>query len=504
MKDIISALRKEFGEEIYIVGGAVRDHFLRRTIKDVDFILREKKRLEKKLRTVARREGFSFFPLRKEKIFRMTRKKNRSLQMDFSLFKETRLEENLRKRDFTVNSAACRAGGVRLRATASGFRISGMGAKRVIDPFGALRDLRRKKIRFVSGQSSILDDPLRMLRAFRFSAQLGFSLDERAGKLIKKNSAQIIRSSPERIREELTLILENRDCARFLRETAKAGLLFAVFPELKAQENCARTYYGNGGVLSHTFKVVERMDFLCENAPRIIPSFAKIKKYFEKKYLLKIICLLHDAAKPEKASMINGRLRFFGHEQFGATMAEAAMKRLHFSGEDIKAAKAAIGSHLRPGNLASNNFISDKAVFRLFRDMGDNLVHLLLLCWADHSSYISKKSLDKILPDLSRAPLPVPPKGFSKTGIRKTTRFLQVLGKIFGFYTEKGKIMKSKNLVNGREVMKITGLPEGPEIGRILEKIRSLHFENKIRTKKEAIAYLKKLPKPERRAAKTA
>ncbi|RLC34116.1 MAG: hypothetical protein DRZ76_03250 [Candidatus Nealsonbacteria bacterium] len=500
MKNITKILIEELGKEIYMVGGALRDIFMSRCIKDIDIAVRHSKgNFEKKLNNIAKKIHFNVFPLNlSEKIYRMVfrRRKGKSSEdifLDFSVIKEKDIRENLKKRDFTINAMAYPlTPKTTIEITKNFFRVDNFRKEDIIDPLFGVKDLEKNLIR-ITDELAIKKDPLRMLRAFRLSAQLGFRIEKKSVKAMQQFVPKIKTVAAERVLGELTLIFQSPNSVQYIREMAKIGLLFEIFPELKPQEKCAEVYYGKGGVLTHTYKVIERMDFLCENGNKFIPGFSRISSFFARKSLLKTIALLHDIAKPEKAGIINGRLRFFGHEQFGALMAEAIMKRLRFSNEEIKIAKAAIFHHLRPGNLASNNYISDKAVFRLFRDLGENIIYLLILCWADHSSYISAKQLKKILPKLSLPPSPAPSKIFRKTGIAKTLRFLQVLNYLFKFYAEKGERISRKNIVNGKEVMRIMNLPEGPQIGRILAKIRLLHFENKIKTKREAIDYLKKL-----------
>jgi putative nucleotidyltransferase with HDIG domain len=265
-----------------------------------------------------------------------------------------------------------------------------------------------------------------------------------------------------------------------------------VIPELEAQRTCAEIYYGNGGVLKHTFAVMERLDLLLEDPGAYIPNWKKISEFFAEKEILKLAALLHDIAKPPCARRIKGRLRFFGHEEHGAVMSRRIMEDLRFSRDHVKLVTRAIGSHLRPGNLASNDSISDRAVFRFFRTMGEYTVPLLILCWADHASYITPARLASIKERIKEKPFPIPKNGLPRDGVKKTLRFMQVLNLLFQFYISKNIKLKTSRLIDGHDVIRTPELKPGPEVGEILEKVSLRRFEGTIKTRRQARLFLEK------------
>jgi len=138
--------------------------------------------------------------------------------------------------------------------------------------------------------------------------------------------------------------------------------------------------------------------------------------------LLRLGALLHDVAKPACAKMLDGRLRFFEHEAEGARMAGKIMDRLRCSRDEAGWVSAWIVYHLRPGNLASNRIVSDKAVFRFFRDLGPKGVGLLLLCWADHASYLTPARLASVLRWTRRTRRPsIPARSATRIRARRST-----------------------------------------------------------------------------------
>jgi len=486
----------------YIVGGAVRDAALKKPVKDLDLAVENCVDFDAKIKRLARALKASVFLLDEDhRVYRLTQRaaagkeKTLTLQWDISPFQGRGLSEDLLRRDFTVNAMALPLNpGFKPRADKKTglYTLPSPKKTEIIDPAGGLKDLRAGAIRFV-GPGVFDEDPLRLLRAFRFSSTLGFKITTGTLKLIRASAALIKKSAPERIHDELLMILSSPAAAARIRELYASGLLTAIIPDLEAQRSCAEVYYGKGGVLKHTFAVMERMDHLFAHTADYIPGHKKIGEFFEEKEILKLAALLHDIAKPPCARKIGGRLRFFGHEEHGALVSRRLMEDLRFSRDHIKLVTAAIGSHLRPGNLASNDHISDRAVFRFFRTMGEYTVPLLILCWADHASYISTAGLRAIKDRIQEKPFAIPKKGLPQNGVKKTLRFLQVLNLLFKIYISKNIKFKTTRLIDGHDVIKTLGLKPGPEVGEVLEKVRLRQFEGGIKDRRQALAYLKTL-----------
>ena len=149
-----------------------------------------------------------------------------------------------------------------------------------------------------------------------------------------------------------------------------------------------------------------------------------------------------------------------------------------------------IGSHLRPGNLAVNEVVSERAMFRLFRAMGNVTLPLLILCWADYASYITIARLEKYKNELPKAPPEEDITKFPYNSPKKTLRFLQVIYSIARTYLENETSLKGKTYVDGNDVIDILGIAPGPEVGKVLEQIRLLQFKGKISSRKQAVEWL--------------
>jgi len=490
-KDAAAAVEKVFGPS-YLVGGAPRDLLLRRPVKDLDFAVPPCRDFRARAASLARLLGAAVFPLDEERsIYRLSPRGAEGAQIDLAPMEGGSILPDLGRRDFTINAMAVPAWKLKARWTGASFAVSGVKPDALIDPFGGLKDLRARRLRLVS-PSAVQDDPLRMLRAFRFAAELGFAPGRGLLAETAARAALIKSAAAERVHEELSRIFATPVSADALRAMHKAGLLLEIFPELAPQAKCAEVYYGRGGVLKHTFNVVERMDYLLSHLPSAISGGKAIAAMKPPARALKTAALLHDIAKPARAKVMGDRLRFFGHEEHGAAMAEKVMERLRFSRADIRLVSAVTAQHLRVGNLAHNDEISDRAIYRFFRGMGEYSLPLLLLSWADHSSYVRKPDLLRALPATKKPPFRIPAKGLPRTGLRKTLRFLQTVNMLFGTYLSRGMDRRTDRLLDGNEVMKAAGIPEGPEIGRLLDQVNLLHFEGRLKTKKEAVAWLRK------------
>ncbi len=490
--DILAAASRNF-DDVHLVGGALRDSLLRRPFRDIDLAAAPAPDFSVRVRRLAKELGASCFPLDEEnQVWRLSRARPSPAQVDIMPFAGGTAGSDLRRRDFTINAMALKlAPGMKLEAgPRPGEFVLRARRSAVTDPCGGLKDLAAGRVRPVSG-GVFREDPVRLLRAFRLAAGLDFSLSPAAVRGIRADAALIAGTAQERVREELMRLLESPLSAKWLAMMHRHGLLCAVFPELAPQENCAVAYYGKGGVLKHTLRVVERMDHLFMAPGRYLPEYQKAAPLIPEPRLMKLAALLHDIAKPPKAAMVNGRLRFFGHEEHGAEMAEKVMERLRFSREEIRLVTRIIGAHLRPGNLASNETISDRAMFRFFRDLGDFTVPLLTLSWADHASYVSGARLAGMRRRLSEAPAPLPPGGLPYNSPRKTLRYMQSLGLLLKVYLKKNMQSGGKRLIDGNDVIKTLGIQEGPRVGEILEKMGLLQFEGRVSTREQALKALK-------------
>lgn len=481
----------------HYVGGIVRGSLMRKDSSDIDLALPPQDvkpaalALAKKLKAAAFEMDAEFG------VWRLVTHKDK-VQIDLTSYQGNDLKADLLRRDFAFNSLAYPVSArpeIQIKKQKEGcskIRLTKLKKDLIVDLSGGLQDVSNKIIR-MNNPRVFKDDPLRMLRAFRSAAELGFKIDESTLRQIKKDAALISQPAGERVQEELLRLFSTSKAYENLMLMDKYGLLTALFPELEAQRTCAEVYYGKGGVLKHTLDVFRRMEYLLDNLPKAFSKYAKkLEIVAANKPLFKMAALLHDVAKPATAKVKGDRLRFFYHEEKGAKMAKVILERLHYSRADMRLICAMIGEHLRPSNLASNDVITDRGAFHFFRDLGEAAVPMLLLCWADYASYVTDAQLKRIMPK-SAEPMMTISQAQKTANIGKTLRHIQVLNLLFKKFFDQPKKVRPTRIITGRDVMDVLSLPPSPKIGEILDAVADAQVDGAVTDRESALAFLKTL-----------
>lgn len=490
----LSEVFKEVIPQGYYVGGIVRSSLLKRPSSDIDIAL-PADQIKQAAAVLGKRLGAAVFEMDAEMgVWRLVTHAD-NIQIDLTAYQGKTLREDLLRRDFTFNSlaypiSACPKISITPRENKTAhILLEDLDTQKIVDENNGLSDLSGKIIR-MNDALRFQDDPLRMLRAFRSSAELEFTISAETLEQIEKDRSLIKNSAGERVREELDRLFATPHAYEMLLQMDACGLLTAVFPELESQRTCAEVYYGKGGVLKHTLLVVKRMEFLTEHLQDAFPKYAeKLSPFIQNKPLLKMTALLHDIAKPATAKVQKDRLRFFYHEQKGAKMAKEVLMRLHYSRADIRLICAVIGEHLRPSNLASNDVLTDRGVYHFFRDLQDAALVLLLLCWADYTSYVSDEQLLAILPRSSERMMTLT-QAKREENVGKTLRHLQVLWLLFGKYFEQPQKVRPTRLVTGQDVMNVLSLSPSKRVGEILEAVSLAQVEGRVCTREDALQFI--------------
>jgi len=480
LKKINDELRPE---DVYVVGGAVRDRLLKRPLWDMDLVTPyDPSALAEKVARLM--EGKSFVLDDKFKIYRIHLKVKgvksghrtfvntdvrcpdlTPFQIDFSQMVQGQLDQDLDRRDYTINSMA-----VPLTAW-----LTSHWHKSIIDRHKGLVHLRKKKLIPVL-KSMIDNDPLRILRLFRIGAELQFSVPEPTQKLIRAKRHLATKPSPERIRDEFLKFFSATPCHPYLALMDQCGVLEVFLPEVKALRKTAHSYYGKDGVLHHSLQTVQILEDLITNLKSWFPrSHKKMRAYmnenrsgYPRSAHLKWGALLHDIGKPETAEMRDGRLRFFDHEYRGAEKIPTLGKRFRWATDEVDRYARLVRHHMRPGNLAAQKHITDKALHRFFRDLGDDAIGMLLISLADHLTYLTPHQREK----------------------RSSAHELLTLKMINRYYNQKQKVLPPR-LLDGYDIMKAFRLKPSPLIGTLLTELTEAQSEGHIKTKEAALQYLK-------------
>ncbi|MCL2389125.1 MAG: HD domain-containing protein, partial [Elusimicrobia bacterium] len=351
--------------------------------------------------------------------------------------------------------------------------------KDIIDYCGGLGDIKSKKIKTVSTKS-FTSDSLRMLRAFRFCVQLGYSIDKQTLTQIKKNAKLINAAAPERIKNEFFAVLSSPDALKYIELMDNTGILEAMFPEITVMKKSAKKYYYHkNGLFHHTTEVLYGLDSVFQNAKKYFPKYEKeIKEHFTQKFssnvdrrnLLKFAALFHDAAKPACAAKVGDKMRFLGHEEKGAVIIKAISKRLKLSKEETEVAQKLVAAHMRPSTLTKNNTVTHKAALRFFKDLGNETLDVLVLAVADWLSYKGLKI-------------------FSPKTLKN--QLVSVNFMIDEYFKYKNAPAKVK-LLDGNILIKHFKIKPSPLIGAMIKDIDDKQLVGEITSKEAALKYLSK------------
>ncbi|HYB22062.1 MAG TPA: HD domain-containing protein [Thermodesulfobacteriota bacterium] len=468
----VSQKRKE---EVYLVGGAIRDLLLGNSWgKDFDFMT--KGEVSGLARDAARETGGHAFPLDETfGTWRVILKKRKSrTELDFSLLQGKDIFEDLRQRDFTINSIALRIEGI-LHGETPEF----------IDPLGGVSDLRRRILR-ANSEESLRQDPLRMLRAFRFASTLGFSVEDETLRMIERNKDQILRSAGERIRREFFTALDGNQAGRFLRQLNEVGLLAKIFPEIQGWNDLNIGIPDTSSLLEHAFRTVDAAEFILDHLDDLYPPFARsldqhfsqeVEEGISRKALFKFLAFFHDSGKPDTMTWKEGESypRFMDHDQAGQKINTAIASRMKLSRRSIKTVSNLTRHHMRIQSLFKVKEVTPRAKYRLFHDLGKEGIDLVFLAL---SSLLGSEK-----PEYSW------PLSASQPGDR--LRVEEIGGGVLEYYFQEFTQRVQKPLLDGKEIMEALGIPQGKGVGALLERLREAEFAGKVQTREEALKYLK-------------
>ncbi len=476
----------------YYVGGSLRDGLLKRFSGDIDLALprADVKEASLKLAKILKADAFEMDE--NFCVWRVRRKDG--LQIDLCALTGENIKEDLKRRDFTINAFALETGRnpkieIKKINGAPAFKIK-VFEKDIIDVCGGLGGLKTRVVKMTS-KKVFEEDPLRLLRAFRTASELNFTVDKATLAEIKKQSAQITKPAGERVQEEFKRIFVCASSAQTFKVMEEQKLLSALMPQIEEQKTCAVCYYGELGVWAHTLLVLERMEYLLDNLQKVFPKYyKKLLPLAQDKALYKMAALLHDIAKPATAKIMRGRLRFFYHEERGAQMAKEILARFKYSSAEQKLICRMIEFHLRPSNLASNEIITDKGVYKFFKELGEAALPMLLLCWADYASYVTPRQLKSLLKK-SAKPIITIEEGKKDGNLGKTLRHMQLINFLLQkYFKQSSTVIKPERLINGNDVMRALKIEPSPQVGKLLEEVTLAQVEGKIKTKAAALRYI--------------
>ena len=508
---VIGREADRLGVDAYIVGGVVRDFFLQRPCTDIDIVcighdnggevhigielakassralggskvsvfknfgtasfrIDNSKLKNDNSADTANNSQFSILNSQLELEFVGARRESYSRDSRKPIVENGTLEDDQRRRDFTVNAlAVC---------------INHDRYGELVDPFGGIRDLDQGILRTpLDPDITFSDDPLRMMRALRFAAQLGFRIDDSTFEAIARNAKRIEIVSAERITVELNKIILSPNPSLGLKLMQKCGLIQLILPEISALQG-VETVDGRGhkDIFYHTLQVLDNICLTPSPSPTDFQDFDGSDKSSKPKHnqenlqdfqdlakretngnlWLRWAALLHDIGKPGvKRYDPKQGWTFHGHEARGAHMVKRLFKRLRLPlGAEERYVEKLVMLHMRP-IILSEDIVTDSAVRRLLFEAGDDIDDLMLLCNAD----ITSKNPDKV---------------------RKHKANFELVKQKLVELEERDRIRNFQPPVSGEDIMTTFGIGPCHEIGTIKDAIKDAILDGKIPNERDA------------------
>ena len=441
---LISKTAEDNGLSVYIVGGYVRDLLMKRAVPtDIDFVT------EGSGIALAQSVAAAIDPETKVSVFKTygtamfryqglelefvgARKESYNAESRNPSVEQGTLEDDQKRRDFTINAMA-----ISLNQESFG---------ELVDPFHGVEDMEKRILRTpLEPEQTYSDDPLRMMRAVRFAATLGFSIEENSLEAIKKEAHRIKIVTIERIMVEFNKIMLSDKPSTGLKIMKDTGLLELIIPELTALEGIeeveGQTHKDN---FWHTLEVVDNISQNTENL------------------WLRWAALLHDIGKAPTKKFVKGTgWTFHGHEFLGSKMVKTLFQRLKLPlGKDMKYVQKMVKLSSRPIALISDE-ASDSALRRMLFDAGEDLEDLFTLCKADITTKNTQKQ-------------------------EKFKKNFEYVAQKIKEVEEKDHIRNFQPPITGEEIMAMFNLAPGREIGILKERVKEAILEGNIPNEKEA------------------
>jgi poly(A) polymerase len=463
VETVRAALAGDQGE-VWVVGGTIRDVLLGRSVHDVDLVVRgDPERVARAVRSAAGRAVFQL-----SEAFGAWRAIERDSRWvwDVSPLHGDTIEEDLARRDFTVNAMALPLAGGEL-----------------IDPHDGLRDLRSRTLRVIGGpglaSSAYADDPLRPLRLVRLATELSLAPDEQTERLTREAAPRLREASPERVFAELRRIVVSERVLEGLGLSDHLGVTGIVLPELKALQGVEQSHFHHLDVYDHTIEVLRRElelegaldEAFGELAPRVGAVLDEpLADELTRREALRFGALLHDVGKPATRSVRpDGRVTFIGHDLLGEEMVADIGRRLRVSERLREFLGKLARHHLALGFLVHERPLGRDAIYRYLSACDPVEVEVTLLSCADRLATRGKDAEAAI------------------------AAHFEVARELMAHALDWREQGPPKPPLRGDELAEELGIAPGPELGSLLARLREARFTGEACTREEAVDLARRL-----------
>lgn len=454
--EILNNLASFFNNDIWLVGGAVRDILLDKEILDRDLIVTDFDAKEFSTKVAEFFEG-KFIPLDEEnKIYRIVLK-DKINYLDITNPIENSLEKDIERRDLSVNAIAIN-----------------IKTGEIYDPTDGLKDFENEILNGIR-EENFTDDPLRLLRIFRFHSTLGFKISHELMNIAKKHAALINRSAKERVEYELMKLFDGKYADSALLKLDECRVLGYIFSFVKELKQVPPNAHHHLDLFNHSIETVRQIQILYENSSDFVKEHLEKVDFggFSRLAHLKLAAFMHDIGKFSTwvIEEDTGRHRFYKHDDVGSKMAPDILRKLSFSNKQIKYIQKMIKNHMYATMVVCSPELTDKIMMRYVRKMEDDSIDAIIIGKADRLSALG--------PEITR---------------EIVNENLTMLDKLMHFYIDSLETIKSlPKLLDGNEIMELLNIKPSPKLGKILNELHEAQLNGDITTKEQALEFVKKL-----------
>ena len=456
---------KNLNKQVYLVGGGLRDLLTSGNFSDYDFAVKEgTKEIAFELAEALEGSAFELGSGGKS-CYRVAVKKGDDLiEIDFAPFKDDTIETDLKRRDFTINAMAL-----------SLLELFENDTPHILDPLDGMQDILSGSLKLAS-ESAIDEDPLRILRGFRFAAIFSMQPDKSFLSLAQEKRHKLAAVARERVRTEFFKMFAAERSYIQVNSMAELDILSEIIPDISSWGDIDQGECHTFGLLKHSLKTLEYLEKILEDADGPFALYGKqlnvhlakeIEYGINRKTMLKFAVLVHDSGKPSTLKILADKVTFYSHEEAGAKINAKIAADLKLGRFARGILKNITRQHMRILHLSKLDKISIKASNRYMRDCGDELPEILLLALAD--TWATRDARDVDYTDVEG-----------------------VVGQMFELWLNRPET-PPEPFLNGSEVMDITGLKEGAKVGRYLSLLADAEIDGIISSKIEAVNFLKRL-----------
>ncbi len=459
---ILSKIAKEFpNNKIFIVGGTVRDFYMGIENFDRDIIVADVEAKEFALK-LHKLFDSAFVPLDEtNKIYRIVlhEKKDSEHQCMIDVTNPIggSIEADLRRRDLTINAIAI-----------------DVHTGAVLDLFGGTADIQNKMLNYIE-EINFVDDPLRLLRVYRFQALFDFELTSETICVICKYTDLISKPAKERVNYELMKLFSGKYTYKALLNMDRTWLLEEIFPVVKEMKQVPPNTHHHLDLFNHCLETVNQVQILYNNSDdRVKAHLDKIEfGGFSRLAHLKLAAFLHDIGKFSTWSIDaeTGRHRFIKHDDVGSKLVKPFLKTLCFSNKQISYISEMIKNHIYPSQLMCDTDVNEKAMTRYLRKLEDNVIDNIILAKADRLSARGELITDEMV----------------ETNLKN-------LDKLLEFYFSSLETLKPlEKLLDGNEIMEMLNINQGRMLGEIIAALKEAQLNGDVSTKEEAEFFVRSI-----------